>query len=477
MLEDELVALVRRIQAQKTEKQTIELKSASKGSPEKLFDSLSSFSNQDEGGIIIFGIDEKHDYQIVGVYDSQDLQKRVTEQCKQMEPVVRALFTIAELDGKTIVSAEIPGADMADRPVFYRGVGRIRGSYIRVGDSDEPMTEYEIYSYEAFRKSIRDELRTQSEVNRELWNKSRLEQYLSLVKQEKPNLALNVTENDILELMGVMKNGTSTIAGLMSFSLYPQTLYPQLCITAVRVPGTQMGDTTLENARFLDNLRITGAIPDMLDAAVDFVRRNSRTTTYIDERGRRVDKPEYPLIAIREAVLNALIHRDYSIYTENRPITLEMYSDRLEIRNPGGLYGRTDIHALGHTRPETRNPVLANILELLKVTENRYSGIPTIQKACRDADLAPAEFSTSHGDFKFVLYNQSICSDPTSEKALLQFCKTPRSRAELASFTGKTQAYTINKLITPLVAKGALQLTIPDKPKSSLQRYVTAEKY
>ena len=70
-------------------------------------------------------MDEKDDYAVKGVYDAQDLQKKVTEQCKQMEPMVRALFTMCEIDGKNIVSAEIPGVDISERPVFYKGVGRI----------------------------------------------------------------------------------------------------------------------------------------------------------------------------------------------------------------------------------------------------------------------------------------------------------------------------------------------------------------
>ena len=87
---------------------------------------ICSFSNQDEGGIILFGIDEERGYTVNGVYDPQDLRKKVTEQCKQMQPPVRALFTACEIDGVTVVSAEIPGVDIADRPVFYKGVGRVK---------------------------------------------------------------------------------------------------------------------------------------------------------------------------------------------------------------------------------------------------------------------------------------------------------------------------------------------------------------
>ena len=69
-----------------------------------------------------------------------------------MNPVVRPLITVVEKENKKFVSAEIPGIDLADRPCYYQGRGRLKGSYTRIGDSDEPMTEYEIYSYEAYRR-------------------------------------------------------------------------------------------------------------------------------------------------------------------------------------------------------------------------------------------------------------------------------------------------------------------------------------
>ena len=105
MLSENLKELVKEIINQKTEKQNIELKAAEKGCPSRLYDTLSSFSNQDTGGILIFGIDETQNFKIVGVYDLQNLQKKVTEQCLQMEPPVRAVFTVAEYDGVYICSA------------------------------------------------------------------------------------------------------------------------------------------------------------------------------------------------------------------------------------------------------------------------------------------------------------------------------------------------------------------------------------
>jgi ATP-dependent DNA helicase RecG len=424
--------------------------------------------------MMAFDINKADNYSIKGVYDAQDLQKKVTEQCKQMEPSVRALFTVCEIDGKAIVSAEIPGIDISMRPVFYKGTGRIKGSYVRVGESDEPMSEYEIYSYEAFRKRTRDDIRIIENGKLNLINEKRMNDYLAAVKRERKNLSENVLDEEILDLMGITNNGTPTLAGLMTFSKYPQAYFPQLCITAISLPGTEQGTIGSDGERFIDNKRITGAIPDMLEDAVEFVRKNSRTKTIINDYGQRPDKPEYPIKAVREAILNALVHRDYSIHTENVPIRIEMYRDRMEIINSGGLYGKISIDALGKVRPETRNAALANMLELLNVTENRYSGIPTMRSEFANAGLPAPIFSVVHGEFKVVMKNGLFAETLSIADSLVDFCSTPRSRAEIVAFVGKSKNFVMSQIIAPLVADGKLKMTIPDKPKSSNQKFVKA---
>ena len=474
MQTEDLKNLVISIINMKAESQNVEIKAANKGCPSRLFDTLSAFSNQDDGGILLFGISEEDNYEVCGVYDPQNLQKKVTEQCKQMEPTVRALFTTCDIDGKIVVSAEIPGVDIADRPVFYKGVGRIKGSYIRVGESDEPMTEYEIYSYEAFRQRKRDDIRIIGEANLELFDKDRLKKYLTAVKNERKNLTDNMGDEEIMEVMGITAGTKPTLAGLMTFSKYPQTYFPQLCITAVALPGTEHGTVSEDGARFIDNKRITGAIPDMLEDAVKFVIKNSRTKTIIDEKGRRADKTEYPIIAVREAIINALVHRDYSIHTESVPIRIEMFRDRMEITNSGGLYGRITIDALGKVHPDTRNATLANILELLHITENRYSGIPTMRNECLKAKLPAPVFSAIHGEFKVIMKNGYNMGSSDLSESITDFCSIPRSRDELTQFIGKSRSYVMNKIIYPMVEEGKLKMTIPDSPKSHSQRFVKA---
>ncbi len=474
----DLINLVTKVQSYRSEMQNIECKAAEKGCPTRLYDTLSSFSNQDEGGIIIFGIDEKSNYSAVGVYDAQDLQVQVNNQCKQMSPVVRALFTVADIDGKLVVSAEIPGVDASERPVYYTGIGKIKGSYVRVGEADEPMTDYEIYSYEAFRRRIQDDLRPVENQRLAMLDTAKIEKYILEVKSERKNLAENVSDEQILELMGVTNEGVPSLAGLLSFSVYPQGCYPQLCIVATVVPGTEIGMIGDDGERFIDNQRITGTIPDMIEQACDFVKKNMRVKTVIDDEGHRNDKPEFPIKAVREVILNALVHRDYSIHTQNVPIQLTMYRDRLEVISPGGLYGKITIDSLGSVRPETRNSVLANILEILHVTENRYSGIPTIRSECKKANLPAPIFSSVRGEFKVVMKNNVYQSDiktnsVAKEKEILAFCRTPRSRAELEEFTGFSRFYTMSSIVQPLLDSGKLAMTLPEKPKSKNQKYVT----
>ena len=477
MTTEELIEKLELIQKIKCETPTLEIKSAEKGCPKHLYDSLSSFSNQDDGGVIVFGVDEEQDFKEVGVYDPQDIQKKINEQCLQMEPVVRPLLTVAEKNGLFFVAAEIPGADITERPVFYQGRGRVKGSFVRVGDSDEPMTEYEVYSYEAYRKKYQDDIRIIERATFAALNQESILNYIELLKIGKPKLAA-IPDDEIYELMSIKRNGQITLSTVMNFCPYPQAYFPQLCIVATVVPGKEMGEIGEQGERFLDNQRIEGNIQEMLDGAMQFVNRNMHTKTIIDPNtGKREDRTDYPITALREAILNALVHRDYSVHTEGMPIQITMYEDRIEIRNPGGLYGRIKIDQLGKVQPDTRNPIIATELEVLKVTENRYSGIPTIRRAMHEYGLPQPEFLDERGSFIVKLYRcresaLSIQNEISKSNDLILFCKIPRTRKEICEFLGLSSVtYAIQTHVMPLVKQGLIKLSIPDKPKSPKQLY------
>lgn len=486
MMPVELENLIGYVQNLKAETQTLEVKAAAQGCPTRLYDTLSSFSNQDEGGTILFGVDEQQGFAPLGVYDAQDLMKHVTEQCGQMTPVIRPVFTTLLKDGKAFVSAEIPGLDVADRPCFYAGKGRLKGSYVRVGDADQPMTEYEIYSYEAFRRKYQDDIRPVEQASWNVLDVDSLERYLDKIKAGRPNLSKLKTE-EICELMGLTRDGVPTLASLLLFSLFPQGYFPRLCVTAVSVPGIEVGQLGPEGERFLDNRRIEGTLTQMLEEALAFVQRNIRIKTIIDpETGKRADRGDYPLTAVREAILNALIHRDYSLNTEGMPIQLLLFEDRFEVRNPGGLYGRLRVDQLGKVQPDTRNPMLVAAMEVLGETENRYSGIPTMRRELAQAGMPEPEFRDERGTFVVCFRKAGEApkmepvtthGDRTPDERLLSFCAVPRTRQEIAKFLGiKSVPYAVTTYVTPLVEKGLLSLSLPEKPRSPKQRYIATER-
>ena len=480
MLTIELAELVSLIRRQKAEGQTLEVKAAEKGCPQRLYDTLSSFSNQDAGGTIVFGVDEKSSFALVGVYDLQDLQKNVTEQCNQMEPPVRAVFTTAEIDGKNVCSAEIPGVDFSERPCYYKGKGRSKGSYIRVGDADLPMTDYELYSYEAFRKHLHDDERPIERASMSTLDAMQTQSYLLQKKLERPGFA-QLPEEQAFEMLNITRNGVPTLAAVMNFCVYPQGYLPQLAITAVVVPGTEIGQHNGVDPRFLDNKRIEGTIKTMVDDAITFCKRNMKVQTVIDpETGRRKDRTEYPVEAIREAVLNALIHRDYSHLTEGTPVQINFFTDRLEIHSPGSLYGRMTVEQLGHARRDLRNPALAVMTEVLVGAENRYSGIPTIRREMAAHNLPEPVFENRRNEFVVILYNGASTKpiqETPEEVTLLEYCREPRGRKEIAQFLKlKTASYAMERYIRPLLNEGKLEMTIPEKPRSTHQKYKTVQK-
>ncbi|MGN1190491.1 MAG: ATP-binding protein, partial [Candidatus Ornithospirochaeta sp.] len=382
-----------------------------------------------------------------------------------------------KLNGLLICSAEIPGLQIGYRPCFYKGKGIVKGSCIRVGDADLQMTDFEVYSYEAFKHQIRDDERIVERVDEKDMDQNLIDLYIQNKRLSRP-LFTKLGEKEAKEMLNITRQGKYTLSSVLNFSLYPQGFFPQLSITAIVVPGNEIGEQDENGARFVNNKRIEGTIREMLEEAVAFCSRNMKVKTVIDSKsGIRSDYTEYPITAIREAILNALIHRDYSPMTESIPIQICFFADRLEIHSPGTLYGRLTIEQLGHSKPELRNPTLAVMAEVMTSSENRYSGIPTIRREMEKNNLPAPVFENRRGEFVVTLYNSKEKSDEKVEEKydnLLEFCVTPRTKKEISEYLGlHTISYVVDKFIMPLVNEGKLELMIPDKPRSSKQRYRT----
>ena len=470
--------LVERVVHQKAEGQTIEVKAAKGGAP-KVYDTLSSFSNQQDGGDIVFGIDERDDFKVVGVYDVQALQREIVDQGKEMTPEVHPTFETLETPAGIVVVAHVSGVPMGRRPVYRTTSGITKGAYVRSGDQDLHMGPAELYEIEAFKDGLRDDVSIPSISERDMLDPDKVADFVIRAKDDRPNLARRDAEK-VLDLLGVQRGGKPTLAGLMTLGDYPQQALPNLCVTAVAVAGTRIGQDD-SGERFIDNKRFEGTIEEMVEAAIAFIRRNTRTRSVI--RGmRREDIPEYPEKAVREIVVNSLMHRDYGPYSDGTPTRLVIFSNRLECWNPGGIYGGQSIDNLGYVNIQTRNPTLVSILEIQGVAENRHSGIPLIREEMRRAGLRPPVFVDRRGSFSVTLYNEPEVKSArsrdgrrkVSEEELLEFCSVPRSRGEIASHFKMNTAYASSRYINPLVERELLLMTMPEKPQSKDQRFVTA---
>lgn len=428
--------------------------------------------------MIVFGIDEAEDFKVCGVYDSAKLQKDLENLSTQMNPPLRLSITVVKYHEKTVVSCEVSKIDPLLKPCYYIGRGMHGGSYIRVGKSDLPMSEYEIYSYETFRNKTYDELRTFPQFSSAYLSQSALSAFISSLISNYPNLA-NLSSSQIEQNRGLIKDGLPTLCALLIFGTAPQAISPQYSIVCSVPSEDSYGVPDPSGMRFIDSYKCTGTLNNQLNEAMAFVHRNTKTSLIVNEKGERKDQSDYPQVVVRELILNALIHRDYSIYTQNQTIRLTIWKNRLEIFNPGGLYGRMTLEELGKEMPDLRNPLIADTMGQLNQTENKGSGIPTIFSELEKADMLPPLFINERGTFQATVFKTKksdlFFNGNVNPDDIIQYCRIPRSKESLAAhfgFDAKHPAYFFKTFVTPLLKAEILSFTIPSKPQSRFQKIV-----
>lgn len=315
------------------------------------------------------------------------------------------------------------------------------------------MTQNKIYAVQSYNDYIFEDTRPTKRSKLSNLDEDEIKKYIDKVKSDKSKFS----ENDFftnLQLTGIVDklddNIIPTLAGTMIFGKYPQAFYPQLFVACAVIPGKKLGEVGSLGERFIDNKRVERTIEEMLDEVINFVRRNMKTRVIIDSSGKRNDRTEYPIEAIWEAVANALIHRDYSYQTENAFISVYMYQDRIEILNPGSLYGSNKLEKLGTaTIMESRNPTIVRILEdKSSITLNRHSGIPTMKREMEKYNLPEPEFYEERRSFKVIFRNTYSFDDEGEHQSehqsehqidkyksmLLNFCETPKTSKEIRKF-------------------------------------------
>jgi ATP-dependent DNA helicase RecG len=303
------------------------------------------------------------------------------------------------------------------------------------------MSDYEIFGYVSSRSQPSfDEAVVVDATDADLdWQLVSL--YFADLREARPRASyLRQSDLDAARQLRILKDLEGalrpTLAGLLVFGKYPQAVEPQLVITFLHYYGTDENEPAPRGERFLDNRKFDGPVPRMVDEAVAYIMASVRKSSLIDGLLRR-DIPEYPEEAVREAIVNAVVHRDYSDYVRGSYIQVRLFADRLEVQSPGGLYGNVTEETLDEEQ-STRNRLLARFMEDLRLMENRGSGIGAMTAAMRQLNLEPPRFSDKRSSF-WVTFRNHTLMNPTTIRWLSQFAHlriTDRQRLALAYLRG-----------------------------------------
>jgi ATP-dependent DNA helicase RecG len=410
----ELAEIVARLREAGAEFEDVEVKRAAGGLPQSVAETMSAFANS-KGGILILGLDERAGFAPVGVGDPVALRDELAGVARsKLTPPLAPGINIVPFEGATLIVAEIEALPPVQRPCYVTARGLYNGAYVRVGDGDQRLTPYEIDRLRENSGQPRwDEEPVPQATEKDLDRGSVL-RLIETASRNSPRSFSGLSEPDALARLGVLvpHDGSlvPSLAGLFSVGAYPQQFFPQLMVSLAVYPHEDAGQAGPNGIRFLDSAALGGTVPTMVTDSIQAAQRNLRLSSRIVGAGRE-DYWEIEPEVIREAVVNALMHRDYSPQSRGTQIQVEIFPDRLTVTSPGGLFGNVRLETLGQSgTSSSRNARLAALLQEAgdpltgrPVAENRGSGISMmISRVRRDTGLVPL-FAANLDYFRVVI--------------------------------------------------------------------------
>lgn len=437
---------------------------------------LTALANS-SGGKILLGV--RNDGTVVGVRDSNKLRAQIQDIARNCDPPVKILV---ETVGKVMV---ITVRENESKPVQCR-----EGFFWRQGASTQKLSRDEIRDFFRSEGAIRFDPTVCPKFSYpEDFDREKYDAWISQSRITSKGKVDDVLVNiEVAERAGrrlIFRN-----AGVLFFAKNVRHFFPQAYVTCLLAKGKDKVD-------ILDRKDFAGGLVSDIEESLRFIERNTRTG-YRIEKLRRQDVPEYPIRALREAITNAVMHRDY--FEAGANVFVEIYKDRIEISNPGGLPKGLSRAELG-TRSVRRNPLIADLLHRIALIEKAGTGIRRMIEDAREHKCPEPKFIVN-GFFTATFWPTSeiarkvtpqvskevseqvtpevtaqVTEQVTEQVAImLRAACEPRSLKELQGAVGlKHRPHFIKSYLEPLLAAKWLQMTIPDKPRSSKQRYRTTD--
>jgi ATP-dependent DNA helicase RecG len=354
----------------------------------RLAETLSALANT-QGGIVVIGIDPQGPL-VKGVRDLETCREKALAAGLRCEPpLVLPRPEPTALEGKQVLVVEVP----AGLPHAYA----LRGKYMaREGKKNRALGPRQLRQLLRERGEGNFEAQTVPGVAMEDLDRERINAYAKFFSAQDGQRQRAEETLDLLYRRGCLVKESGqfrpTVSGLLLFGREPQRLLPSAEILLARYAGKDMSDAFVrETAR--------GPLAEQIRIAEAFVVANMRKGVRIGDLVRE-ERPEYPIPAVREAIVNAVAHRDYAIRGDE--IRVLMFADRIEVYSPGRLPGHITVDNIVEER-FARNEVIVQVLTDLGFVERLGYGIDRIIRLMREAGLPKPRFQETANGFRLTL--------------------------------------------------------------------------
>ena len=393
---------------------------------------LVAFSNL-EGGIVLLGVED--DGSVTGLV-REDLEEWVMNTCRdKVRPAIIPYFEIiGELEpGKNIAVVRVPRGLYA----YSRWHNNRTVCYIRVGSQSREPTLEEMSRLFQQRHMLHSDSRPISGTTINDLDRRRLKDYFGrILQRDFPDDEDYTGWISLLSNMEIMDEDVVTVGGLLLFGTTPNRYLPQAGINAVAFVGPEKEYATRERKQ------LRGAMTSLMDRngnlleaglveqSVDFIRRNTSVSAVLEDGARRMEKPTYPEDAVREAIVNALTHRDYLL--SGTDIELAVYNDRLEIISPGKLPNGVTPESMRDGARSARNPLLKDFMRDYGYMENLGMGVSRkIIKGMKEHNGSNPDLIEKHERFMVRLHSSGTSGAPERE--------VPAARQQLETWHEETE--------------------------------------
>jgi len=385
-----------------------------------------AFANS-AGGTILLGVDDRGG--VPGIDTSNRMRSAVQAIARNCDPPVHVEIVVHSQGVMEVAVPEGP-----EKPYRCK-----EGFYLRQGPTTQKLGTAEIRRLLVDAGSYHfDETVNLACRFPEDFDKGQYRSYL-----EASGIHVKARPEDVLLSLDAAVSDKSGIAlrqaGVLFFARAPQRFVKESHLSCVRFRGTERLDV-------IDRQEITGSPVELIEGAMAFTKRNTRISYAVESRAQRREIQEYPLVAVREAITNAVMHRDY--HYDAAHVFVSVFSDRLEVENPGGLFSGLSIADLGK-RSVRRNRLLADLLFRARYVERVGSGIPRMRRALEENGNPPMEIVASN--FFVITFRPRI--DPETlltarQTRLFQFVsgRARTTKEEAARFLAVSADTTLREL-------------------------------